>query len=81
MFQDFHFKIVHRTGVNHSNVDALNKNIVRKYKVDEDFGNQIQDLGGISQENPIYRKKFINLFIVMEGDSGNYSEEVLEKGK
>ncbi len=39
MFQDFHFKIVHRTGVNHSNVDALNKNIVRKYKVDEDFGN------------------------------------------
>ncbi len=48
MFQDFHFKIVHQIGVKHFNVDALNRNLVGKYKVDEAFGNEIQDLGGTS---------------------------------
>jgi hypothetical protein len=28
MFQDFHFKIIHRFGNKHSNVDALSKNHV-----------------------------------------------------
>jgi len=48
MFHNFHFKIVHRIGVKHSNVDALSRNLVGKHKTDEDFGNEIQDLGGTS---------------------------------
>jgi hypothetical protein len=48
MFQDFHFKIIHWTGVKHFNVDVLSRNLVGRYKVDEDFGNEIQDLGGTS---------------------------------
>jgi hypothetical protein len=46
MLQNFHFKIVHRVGVKHSNVDALNKNLVGRYEVDENFGSEIQDLSG-----------------------------------
>jgi hypothetical protein len=48
MFQDFHFKIVHQAGAKHSNVDVLNRNLVQRYEIDEDFGNEIQDLGGIN---------------------------------
>jgi hypothetical protein len=48
MFQDFHFKIFHRQGSKHANVDALSKNPMDMYKVYEDFGNEIQDLAGIT---------------------------------
>jgi hypothetical protein len=86
MLQDFHFKNVHRTSAKHSNVDALNKNPVGRYEGNEDFGNEIQDLGGTSQEIPkphIAKKDeiAINLLIVMEIDARNCNKEVLEKGK
>jgi hypothetical protein len=50
MFQDFHFKIVHHLGSKHANVYALSINLVDMYKVDEDFGNEIQDLARITQD-------------------------------
>lgn len=84
MLQNFHFKIVHRAGAKHSNVDALDKNLMRRYEVDEDFGIEIQDLSGTNQEIPKSHvakkaKTIINLFILMETNVGNYSEEVAEK--
>jgi len=48
MFQDFHFKIVHRVGAKHFNEYVLSRNLVGRYEADEDFGNEIQDLGGTS---------------------------------
>lgn len=50
MQQDFHFKIVHCASSKHANVDALSRNLVDKYEADEDFGNEIQDLVGITQD-------------------------------
>jgi len=86
MLRNFHLKIVHHVGAKHSNVDALNKNLVGRYEVDENFGSEIQDLSGTSQEIPksnVAKKAetIINLFTIMEVDVGNCSEEVTKKGK
>lgn len=86
MLQDFHFLNVHRANAKHSNVDALNRKPVGRYEVDEEFGNEIQDLGGTNQEVPKAQvakeaKTIINLFTVMELNAGNCNEEVIEKGK
>jgi hypothetical protein len=43
MFQDFNFKIVHRAGARHANVNALNRNPFGLHDEDEDFGVEIQD--------------------------------------
>jgi hypothetical protein len=44
MLQDFNFKILHRPGSKHSNVDALNKNHVGGAKKHEDFYEEIQNV-------------------------------------
>jgi len=38
MFQDFNFKIVHKAGARHANVDVLSRNPVGSHDEDEDFG-------------------------------------------
>jgi len=86
MLQNFHFKIVHRAGAKHSNVDALDKNLVGRYAANEDFGIEIQDLSDTNQEIPKSHvakkaKTIINVFIVMETNVGNCSEEVIERKK
>jgi hypothetical protein len=43
MLQDFNFKIVHRAGARHANVDALSRNLVDSHDEDEEFGMEIQD--------------------------------------
>jgi hypothetical protein len=43
MLQDFNFKIIHRAGAKHANVDALSHNLVDSHDEDEDFGMEIQD--------------------------------------
>jgi hypothetical protein len=48
MLQDFQIKIVHSASSKHANVDVLNRNPVDRYKINEDFGNEIQDLEGIT---------------------------------
>jgi hypothetical protein len=41
MLQDFNFKIIHRPGLRHTNVDALNRNPVGLAADDDDFGEEI----------------------------------------
>ncbi len=43
ILQDFSFKIMHRPGLKHANVDALSRNPVRSAADDDDFGEGIQD--------------------------------------
>jgi hypothetical protein len=45
MLQDFSFKIVHRPGLRHTNVDALSRNPTGPAKEDNDFCDEIQDIG------------------------------------
>jgi hypothetical protein len=45
MLQDFSFKIVHRPGMKHTNVDALSRNPVGKAADEDDFSEEIQDIG------------------------------------
>ncbi len=41
--QDFKFKIVHLARSWHTNMDALNHNLVDAVEIDEDLGDEIQD--------------------------------------
>jgi hypothetical protein len=41
MLHDFHLKIIHKASAKHANVDALSRNPLSKYEVDEDFGSEI----------------------------------------
>jgi hypothetical protein len=41
MLQDFSFKILHRLGLKHINVDALNRNPVGPTTDDDDFSEEI----------------------------------------
>ncbi len=45
MLQDFSFKILHRPGLRHTNVDALSRNPIRQATDDDDFSEEIQDIG------------------------------------
>jgi hypothetical protein len=44
MLQDFSFKIIHRPGLRHTNVDALSRNPVGPAADDDDFNEEIQDI-------------------------------------
>ncbi len=44
MLQDFNFKILHWPRSKHSNVDALNCNLIGNAKFHEDFSKEIQDI-------------------------------------
>ncbi len=52
MLQDFHFKIIHRAGAKHANVDVLSRNLVGKYGANENFGSKIQDLDRMAKMFP-----------------------------
>jgi len=45
MLQDFSFKIIHRPRLRHTNVDALSRNLVGPTTNDDDFNEEIQDIG------------------------------------
>jgi hypothetical protein len=45
MLKDFSFKIVHQPGMRHTNVDALSRNLVGKAANDDDFSEEVQDIG------------------------------------
>jgi hypothetical protein len=44
LLQDFSFKILHRPGMKHINVDALSQNPVREAQEDDDFCEEIRDV-------------------------------------
>jgi hypothetical protein len=52
MLQDFNFKIVHRPGLRHMNVDALSRNSVGTAADDDDFGEEIQDIADTQVDVP-----------------------------
>ncbi len=86
MLQDFHFKIVHRASFKHANVDALNINPMDRYEVNEDFGNEIQDLTRITQDalKPSFRKDnetIINLFIVLTREEEDHDVDHYKRGE
>jgi hypothetical protein len=86
MLQDFHFKIVHRASFKHANVDALNINPMDRYEVNEDFGNEIQDLTRITQDalKPSFRKDsetIINLFIVLTKEEEDHDVDHYKRGE
>jgi len=45
MLQDFSFKIIHRPRLRHTNVDALSRNPIGPATDDNDFSEEIQDIG------------------------------------
>lgn len=84
MLQDFHFKIVRFLGTKHANVDALSKNPIGKSEVDEDFGNDIQDLETTTLEGSRFcptkgSEIVINLFIVLIDDEEKQDGEHYRK--
>ncbi len=52
MLQDFSFKIIHRPGLRHTNVDALSRNPVGPATDDDDFSEEIQDIGNPLTDTP-----------------------------
>jgi hypothetical protein len=86
MLQDFHFKIIHRVSFKHANVDALSRNPMDRYKANEDFGNEIQDLVGITQDafKPSFHKDneiVINLFTMLIGEEEDHDVDHYETGE
>jgi hypothetical protein len=69
MLQDFSFKIVHRPGLRHTNVDALSRNPVGSTADDDDFGAEIQDIAGIPADEP---KEDGELLCVKAGEETNW---------
>jgi len=53
MLQDFSFKIVHRPGLRHTNVNALSRNLVGPAMDDDDFCEEIQDIGNTQADTPV----------------------------
>ncbi len=51
MLQDFSFKIMHRPGLKHTNVDALSINLVGQATNDDDFSEEIQDIGTMQDDS------------------------------
>jgi hypothetical protein len=61
MLQDFILKILHKPRLKHMNIDVLNRNPVGPPTNDDDFSEEIQDIGGI-QTNTLGAKDDI-LFV------------------
>jgi hypothetical protein len=59
MLQDFSFKIVHRPGLRHTNVDALSRNLVGPARDDDDFCEEIQDIRNAHIDTPMEKGEFL----------------------
>ncbi len=59
MLQDFSFKIVHRPGLKHMNVDALSRNPVGSVADDDGFGEELQDVVGPEANVPKGGREFL----------------------
>ncbi len=53
MLQDFSFKIIHRLGLRHMNVDALSRNPIGLAMDDDDFCEEIQDIENAQTDTPM----------------------------
>jgi len=59
MLQDFSFKIMHRPGLKHTNVDALSRNPVGSAMEDDDFCEEIQDIGNAQTDTHLEEGKLL----------------------
>jgi hypothetical protein len=59
MLQDFSFKIIHRPGLRHTNVDALSRNPVGSAIDDDDFSEEVQDVAGTQVDVPREEKELL----------------------
>jgi hypothetical protein len=69
MLQDFCFKIVHRPGLRHGNVDALSRNPVGEAVDDDYFSSEIQDIG-TKQDDVIETTR--SIFFVRYGEKSEW---------
>jgi len=69
MLQDFNFKILHRLGLKHTNVDALSRNPMGLATDDDDFSEEIQDIRTIQADTPKTKE---DIFFVQTGEDSNW---------
>lgn len=63
MLQDFNFKILHRLGLKHTNVEALRRNLVGQAMDDVNFSEEIQDIIVIQVDTPKTKEKIFSIQI------------------
>ncbi len=68
MLQDFSFKILHRPGLKHGNVDALNRNPVGQATDDDNFSEEIQDDSNIRNDPVEVREKMFSVRYGQDSD-------------
>jgi hypothetical protein len=68
MLQDFSFKILHKLGLKHTNVDALSRNPIGQATDDDDFNVEIQDIGIVQTDTPETMEK---IFSIQYGKDSN----------
>ncbi len=61
MLQEFCFKILHQPRLNHINVDALSRNPVGPATYDDDFSEEIQDIGNIQVDMLETKEKMFSI--------------------
>jgi len=69
MLQDFSFKILHRPGMRHGNADALSRNPVGQATDDDDFSEEVQDVGTMP-DDPTEATE--SMFSVQYGQDSNW---------
>ncbi len=74
MLQDFSFKIIHRPGLRHTNVDALSRNPVGPATDDDDFSEEIQDMQ-ILKLMHLEEMKSVSVFEQARKQNGSVSGE------
>jgi len=63
MLQDFSFKILHRLGLKHINVDALGRNLVGLTTDDNNFSEEIQDIWNMQVDTLGAKEKMFSIQI------------------
>jgi hypothetical protein len=63
MLQDFSFKILHRLGLKHINVDALGRNLVGLTTDDNNFSEEFQDIWNMQVDTLGVEEKMFSIQI------------------
>ncbi|CAM6026614.1 unnamed protein product [Sphagnum balticum] len=59
LLQDFSFQIVHRPSLRHTNVDALSRNPVGLAVEDDDFCEEVQDVGSAQTDTQLAEERLL----------------------
>jgi hypothetical protein len=69
MLQDFSFKILHQPGLKHTNVDVLSRNPVGQATNDDDFSEEIEDIGIVQDDSTETTRR---IFFVQYGKDSDW---------